>query len=228
MSSAISRSVSDTFAFDYIHEPDAISAESFARIRAEAQLDHLPGLMQAVAERVIHANASLEAGDSLRFTEGAPERVRQALEAGAPILVDSHMVRRGITRRFLPVDNEVVCCLDDEGVSPEAKSRGETRSAIAVERWADRLDGAVCVFGNAPTALFRLLEMLQLETTAKPAAILGFTVGFVGAKESKEALLDQVMNGPLSDISVIATAGRLGGSPVAAGALNAIALGGNP
>lgn len=228
MSSAVSHQVSDTIEFDYIHEPDAISAESFARIRAEAQLDHLPGLMKAVAERVIHANASLEAGDSLRFTEGAPEKVREALETGAPILVDSHMVRRGITRRFLPADNEVICCLDDDGVSVEAKSRGETRSAIAVERWADRLDGAVCVFGNAPTALFRLLEMLHQEGAAKPAAILGFTVGFVGAKESKEALLDQVLNGPLSDIAVIATAGRLGGSPVAAGALNAIALGGNP
>ena len=146
MTSAASSMVTSTVEFDYIHEPDAISAESFARIRAEAQLDHLPGLMKAVAERVIHANASLEAGDSLRFTEGAPEHVRAALEAGAPILVDSHMVRRGITRRFLPADNVVICCLDDDGVSAEAKSRGETRSAIGVERWAEKLDGAVCVF----------------------------------------------------------------------------------
>ena len=212
--------------FDYIREPDAISAESFVRIRAEAQLGHLPGLMEAVAERVVHATAMIEAADYLRFSEGAPERVREALQAGAPILVDAQMVARGITRRFLPADNQVICCLDDDGVAEEAKSRGETRSAIAVERWTPHLDHAVCVFGNAPTALFRLLELL-LDGAPKPAAILGFPVGFVGAAESKQALVEQVMGGEQT-IPVITMAGRLGGSAVAAGALNAIALGGNP
>lgn len=208
--------------FDYIHDPDAISAQSFMRIRAEAQLGHLPGLMEAVAERVVHATALLEAADHLRFTENAPEYVREALNAGAPILVDAQMVARGITRRFLPADNDVICTLNDEGVAQEAKARGETRSAIAVERWAVNLQGAVCVFGNAPTALFRLLEML-LDGAPKPAAILGFPVGFVGAAESKQALFEHAR-----DIPVITMSGRLGGSAVAAGALNAIALGGNP
>ena len=213
--------------FDYIREPDAISAESFVRIRAEAQLGHLPGLMQAVAERVIHATALIEAADHLRFSENAAERVREALQNGAPILVDAHMVARGITRRFLPADNAVICRLDDDGVADEAKTRRETRSAIAVERWADDLGGAVCVFGNAPTALFRLLEML-LDGAPRPAAILGFPVGFVGAAESKQALFEHVMQGPLQGLPVITMAGRLGGSAVAAGAVNAIALGANP
>jgi len=213
--------------FDYIHDPDAISAESFVRIRAEAQLGHLPGLMEAVSERVIHATALIEAADHLRFSEDAPERTREALQAGAPILVDAHMVARGITRRFLPSDNQVICCLDDDGVAADAKGRGETRSAVAVERWAPHLDHAVCVFGNAPTALFRLLEMI-LDGSPRPAAILGFPVGFVGAAESKQALFETVMQGQVGDIPVITMSGRLGGSAVAAGALNAIALGGNP
>lgn len=208
--------------FDYIHAPDAITTESFARIRAEASLDHLPGLMQAVAERVIHAVASVEAADHLRFTDGAAEAARTALLAGAPILVDVEMVSRGITRRFLPANNAVVCCLSDDGVVAEAKTRGETRSAIGVERWGARLDGAVVVIGNAPTALFRLLEIL-LAGGPKPAAILGFPVGFVGAAESKQALMEHAQG-----IPVITLAGRLGGSPVAAAALNAIALGANP
>ncbi|MCW8915167.1 MAG: precorrin-8X methylmutase [Magnetovibrio sp.] len=213
--------------FEYIRKPDDISAESFRRIRAEAQLGHLPGLMEAVAERVIHATAVLEASDHLRFSENAPELTRAALVKGAPILADAHMVRRGITRKFLPADNEVICCLDDDGVAEEAKARGETRSAIAVEHWENRLDGAVCVFGNAPTALFRLLEML-LDGAPKPAAILGFPVGFVGAAESKQALFEHVISGPLGGIPVITMAGRMGGSAVAAGCVNAISLDGNP
>ena len=209
-------------AFDYIRRPDAITAESFARIRAEAALGHLPGLMRAVAERVIHAVASVEAADHLRFSEGAPEAARTALLNGAPILVDVEMVSRGITRRFLPGDNAVICCLSDEGVADEAKARGETRSAVGVERWGARLDGAVVVIGNAPTALFRVLEIL-LNGGPKPAVILGFPVGFVGAAESKDALMQHA-----GDIPFITLAGRLGGSPVAAAALNAIALGENP
>lgn len=210
--------------FDYIHAPDAITRESFARIRAEASLAHLPGLMRQVAERVVHAVASVEAADHLRFSEGAAEAAREALLGGAPVLVDVEMVLRGITRRFLPVDNEVICCLGDDGVAEEAKVRGETRSAIGVERWGARLDGAVVVIGNAPTALFRLLEIIMSDGMGgpTPAAILGFPVGFVGAAESKQALMEYAGN-----IPVITLAGRLGGSPVAAAALNAIALGEN-
>jgi len=210
--------------FDYIRAPDAITRESFARIRAETQLDHLPGLMRAVAERVVHAVASIKAADDLRFSEGAPEAARAALIQGAPILVDVEMVSRGITRRFLPAGNPVICCLSDDGVPVEAKARGETRSAVGVERWGDRMDGAVVVIGNAPTALFRLLEIILAGGAGgpKPAAILGFPVGFVGAAESKQALMKHAQ-----DIPFITLAGRLGGSPVAAAALNAIARGGN-
>jgi len=209
-------------AFDYVRNPDAITRLSFKRIRAEARLNHLPGLMDAVAERVVHAVASVEAADHLRFSDGAPEAVRAALQNGASVLVDVEMVARGITRRFLPTGNAVICCLSDEGVAEDAKARGETRSAVGVEHWGDRMDGGVVVIGNAPTALFRVLEIM-LDGGPKPAAILGFPVGFVGAAESKQALMEHAGNIPF-----ITLAGRLGGSPVAAAALNAIALGGNP
>jgi len=208
--------------FDYVRAPDAITRLSFKRIRQEARLDHLPGLMDAVAERLIHAVANVDAADHLRFSDGAPEAARAALLQGAPILVDVKMVARGITRRFLPADNVVLCCLSDDGVAAEAKARNETRSAVGVERWGERLDGAVVVIGNAPTALFRVLEII-LDGGPKPAAILGFPVGFVGAEEAKNALMNHA-----GDIPFITLAGRLGGSPVAAAALNAIALGGNP
>lgn len=209
-------------AFDYVRNPDAITRLSFKRIRAEAKLSHLPGLMDAVAERVVHAVASVEAADHLRFSEGAAEAVREALVQGAPVLVDVEMVSRGITRKFLPADNDVLCCLSADGVADEAKARGETRSAVGVERWGDQMNGGVVVIGNAPTALFRVLEII-LDGGPKPAAILGFPVGFVGAAESKQALMEHAR-----DIPFITLAGRLGGSPVAAAALNAIALGGNP
>ena len=209
-------------AFDYVRNPEAITRLSFKRIRAEARLNHLPGLMDAVAERVVHAVASVEAADHLRFSDGAPEAVRAALQNGASVLVDVEMVSRGITRKFLPADNQVICCLSDEGVAEDAKARSETRSAVGVEHWGDRMDGGVVVIGNAPTALFRVLEIV-LDGGPKPAAILGFPVGFVGAAESKQALMEHAGNIPF-----ITLAGRLGGSPVAAAALNAIALGGNP
>lgn len=208
--------------FDYIHGPDDITRDSFRRIREEAALDHLPGLMRAVAERVVHATASVEAADYLRFSDGAPEAARLALGRGAPVLVDVEMVARGVTRRFLPADNAVICCLKDDGVAEEATARGETRSAVGVERWGARLDGAVVVIGNAPTALFRLLEIV-LAGGPKPAAVLGFPVGFVGAAESKQALVAHA-----GDVPFVTLAGRLGGSPAAAAALNAIALGENP
>jgi len=209
-------------AFDYVRNPDAITRLSFKRIRAEAKLSHLPGLMDAVAERVVHAVASVEAADHLRFSEGAAEAAREALVQGAPVLVDVEMVSRGITRKFLPADNGVICCLSGAGVADEAKARGETRSAVGVERWGERMNGGLVVIGNAPTALFRVLEII-LDGGPKPAAILGFPVGFVGAAESKQALMEYA-----GDIPFITLDGRLGGSPVAAAALNAIALGGNP
>ncbi|MBF0250912.1 MAG: precorrin-8X methylmutase [Alphaproteobacteria bacterium] len=214
--------------YDYVRDPDAITRLSFERIRAEARLAHLPGLMRAVAERVVHATANVDAADCLRFTPDAAETVRAALAAGAPILADAHMVARGITRRFLPAGNAVICRLDDDGVAAEAKARSETRSAVAVERWRGDLCGAVCVIGNAPTALFRLLEMLQ-DGAPPPAAVIGFPVGFVGAEESKQALMDYAFTAAAEPrLPVITMAGRLGGSPAAAAALNAIALGGNP
>ena len=214
--------------YDYIRAPDAITRESFVRIRAEARLDHLPGLMVQVAERVIHATAQIEAADHLRFTDGAAEAALAALRAGAPILVDVEMAARGVTRRFLPADNAVICALGDDGVAEEARARGETRSAVGVERWGARLGGAVVVIGNAPTALFRVLEIIRAGGP-RPAAILGFPVGFVGAAESKQALMELALGdavGGEHGVAAITLAGRLGGSPVAAAALNAIALAG--
>ncbi len=211
---------------DYEHRPDAITRLSFERIRAEANLNHLPALMRAVAQRVIHATASIEAVDHLRFSEGAAQTAHHALLAGAPVLVDVEMVARGITRRFLPADNEIICCLENDGVAAEARLRAETRCAVGVERWGARLDGAVVVIGNAPTALFRLLEII-LAGGPRPAAILGFPVGFVGAAESKAALIEHA-----AGIAFITLVGRRGGSPAAAAALNALArectVGGNP
>ena len=214
----------DASPYDYIHAPDDITRESFVRIRAEARLDHLPGLMVQVAERVIHATAQVDAADHLRFSEGAAEATRAALEAGAPILVDVEMAARGITRRFLPADNAVICALSDDGVAEDARARGETRSAVGVEQWGERLGGAVVVIGNAPTALFRVLEIIRAGGP-KPAVILGFPVGFVGAAESKQALMELALDAAFA-VPAITLAGRLGGSPVAAAALNAIALGG--
>lgn len=208
-----------TTEFDYIRKPDEISAESFRQIEAEADLNNFTGLMHNVAARVVHASAMVDALSELSYSDDAAELGRSALLAGCDILVDAQMVARGITKSFLPADNNVKCFLDAPDVAAEASARGETRSSIAVEKWKTHLDGAICIIGNAPTALFRLLEMLDGSET-KPALIIGFPVGFVGAAESKEALIKNA-NG----IPFITIKGRLGGSAMAAAVLNAIAKG---
>ncbi len=205
--------------FDYIHEPNAISQQSFHLLESACDFSTFPGLMAAVARRVVHASALPEAAAQLAYSEGAAEAGREALLAGAPVLVDAEMVARGITQYFLPARNEVQCFLDAPGVAEAATARGETRSSVAVERWAEHLSGSVCVIGNAPTALFRLLEMLAEDGAPRPALIIGFAVGFVGAAESKAAL--EMHAGAVPFITI---KGRLGGSAMAAAAVNAIAI----
>lgn len=203
--------------FEYIHGPDEISAESFRRIETEANLSAFSGLMRNVAARIVHASAMVETASMILYSDSAAELGRDALLAGAPILVDAEMVKRGITKSFLSKNNNVECFLDAPGVADDARARGETRSSVAVERWEKNLDGAICIIGNAPTALFRLLEIIN---DKKPALIIGFPVGFVGAAESKEALVKHAGDTPFITIK-----GRLGGSAMAAATLNAIAKG---
>ena len=201
--------------FEYIHGADEISQESFRRIEIEADLSAFNGLMRHVAARIVHASAMVETASMILYSNGAADAGRDALLRGSPILVDAQMVKRGITKSFLPANNSVECFLDAPGVEGDAAARGETRSSVAVERWENKLDGAICVIGNAPTALFRLLEIIN---DKKPALIIGFPVGFVGAAESKEALVKHA-----GDIPFITIKGRLGGSAMAAAVLNAIA-----
>ncbi len=203
--------------FDYIRDGAAIYRESFAIIRAEADLSALPADLAAVAVRIIHACGMVDAAGELMFSPDVGAAARAALRAGAPILCDSEMVAHGITRARLPADNAVVCTLRDPRVPALAEAIGNTRSAAALELWRAQLEGAVVAIGNAPTALFRLLEMLA-EGAPRPAAILGFPVGFVGAAESKQALAE-VPHG----IPFLAIRGRRGGSAMAAGAVNALA-----
>lgn len=204
----------------YIHDPDEIYKQSFARINGEIDLKNYSALMGSVVTRVVHASAMVEVVEHIVHSPDAAEAGRDALVAGAEILVDAHMVVRGITKSLLPANNQVSCFLDAPGVADEAKARCETRSSIGVERWAGKIDGAICVIGNAPTALFRLLEMLDGGLMAKPALIIGFPVGFVGADESKQALIKNA-----GDVAFITIGGRLGGSAMAAAVVNAIAKG---
>ena len=198
----------------YIRDPAAIYAKSFAIIRAEADLAGFAGVMEDVAIRVIHACGMPEVTADLAFSPGAAEAGRLALASGKPILVDVRMVAHGVIGARLP-GNEVVCGLDDPGLADLAKRLGTTRTAAAVEGWRGRLDGAVVAIGNAPTALFHLLEMIEAGAP-RPAVILGFPVGFVGAAESKEALI-------ASNLPFIVLRGRRGGSAMAAAAVNALA-----
>ncbi len=200
---------------DYLHDPDAIYAASFATIRAEADFSRIPGDLERLAERVIHACGMVDLLADLAWSQGAGAAGRKALAAGAPILVDAEMVAHGIIRRFLPRDNAVICTLNDPAVPALAKELGTTRSAAAVELWRDRLEGAVVAIGNAPTALFHLLELVA-KGGPRPALVLGFAVGFVGAAESKQALA-------ASGLSHVVVHGRRGGSAMAAGAVNALA-----
>jgi precorrin-8X/cobalt-precorrin-8 methylmutase len=201
--------------YDYEKDGAEIYRRSFATIRAEADLAGLPEDVARVAVRMIHACGQVDLVADLAFSPAVVARARAALDAGAPVLCDAEMVASGITRRRLPKDNDVVCTLHDERTPGLAARLGTTRTAAALELWGDRLDGAVVAIGNAPTALFHLLEMLEAGAP-RPAAVLGIPVGFVGAVESKEALA-------ASDLHFLVVRGRRGGSAMTAAAVNAIA-----
>ncbi len=203
---------------DYIRDGAEIYRQSFATIRAEAKLDCLPADFDTVAVRLIHACGMLDIVNDLDFSIDAVRVGRRALAAGAPILCDARMVADGVTRKRLPADNRVICTLPDERVVALAAQLENTRSAAALELWLPHLAGAVVAIGNAPTALFRLLELLD-EGAPKPALILGFPVGFVGAVESKAALAADSRGIPFLTIH-----GRRGGSAMAAAAVNALAM----
>ncbi len=208
-----------TVPLDYIRDPAEIYRRSFETIRREADLSRFSNGMEALAVRLIHACGMVDLAGDIAFSNGAFEAGAAALAGGAPILCDAEMVRHGIIRRLLPAGNEVICLLADERVRPKAAEIGNTRSAAQVDLWDERLGGAVVAIGNAPTALFRLLERLDAGAP-KPAVVLGLPVGFVGAAESKEALIADPRGVPF-----IAVRGRRGGSAMASAAVNALAGG---
>jgi precorrin-8X/cobalt-precorrin-8 methylmutase len=202
---------------DYLRDGAAIYQRSFAIIRAETDLSSFSAAEAEVAVRMIHACGLVEAGKQIVFGAGLVAAARSALQAGAPILCDSQMVAHGITRARLPKNNEVMCTLRDPNVPGLAARLGTTRSAAALDLWMDKLEGAVVAIGNAPTALFRLLELLD-GGAPRPAAILGIPVGFVGAEESKDELMTHSRGIPF-----LVVRGRLGGSAMVAAAVNALA-----
>jgi len=202
--------------FNYLRDGAEIYRRSFAAIRAETDLARFTPDQEHVAVRMIHACGMVEIAQDLVFSDGAVVQARHALKHGAPILCDSKMLARGIITARLPRANEILCTLDDPAVPSLAQRLGTTRSAAALELWRDRLDGAVVAIGNAPTALFHLLDMLD-EMPARPACVIGMPVGFVGAAESKDALIAD------RRAAFITIKGRKGGSAMAAAALNAIA-----
>lgn len=202
---------------DYIRQGDEIYRKSFAMIRAEANLEGLPADLAHVAVRLIHACGMTDLVDDLVASADAVSAGRNALQQGATILCDAQMVAYGVTRQRLPANNEVICTLNDPRIPEIAHQIANTRSAAAIELWKPHLAGAVVAFGNAPTALFRLLELLD-EGAPKPALILGFPVGFVGAAESKAELAAHSRGIPF-----ITLHGRRGGSAIAAAAVNALA-----
>jgi precorrin-8X/cobalt-precorrin-8 methylmutase len=201
---------------DYIRDGAEIYRRSFAIIRAEADLTQFSKIEERVAVRIVHACGMTEIVHDLRMSPGFADNARWALIAGAPILCDSRMVANGITRARLPAGNEIVCTLDDPSVPERARKMGNTRSAAAMELWRDKLQGAVVAIGNAPTSLFRLLELLD-EGVPPPAAVIGLPVGFVGARESKEALAAD------RRVPFLIVKGRKGGSAMAVAAVNALA-----
>ncbi len=203
---------------DYIRDGEEIYRRSFATIRAEADLSRVPADLEKLAVRVAHASGMVDMIDDLVFSEGAGTVGRRALAAGAAILCDARMVAEGITRARLPAGNAVICTLGESEVPAIAARIGNTRSAAAMELWRPRLKGSVVAIGNAPTALFRLLEMLD-DGAPKPALILGFPVGFIGAAESKAALANDSRGVPF-----VALKGRRGGSAMTAAAVNALAM----
>lgn len=203
--------------YDYIKDGDAIYRASFAIIRAEADFSGFSSEETDVAVRMVHAAGLVEAARQFVFGAGFVAAARSALQAGAPILCDAEMVARGVTAARLPANNEVICTLRDPRTPGIAAEIGNTRSAAALRLWVERMEGSVVAIGNAPTALFHLLELLR-DGAPKPAAILGMPVGFVGAAESKDALADNSYGVPFAIVR-----GRLGGSAITAAALNALA-----
>jgi precorrin-8X/cobalt-precorrin-8 methylmutase len=201
---------------DYIRDPSAIYARSFEMIRAEADLSQIPGNARAIATRVIHACGMLEIVDDLIITETFVPATAKSLADRKPIFVDVEMVRHGIIPRFLPTGVDVICALNEPRAREIGLAKSITRSAAAVEMWKNKLDGAIVVIGNAPTALFRLLELID-EGFDKPAAIIGMPVGFVGAAESKEELINNPRGIPFATIR-----GRKGGSAMASSVINAL------
>lgn len=206
---------------DYLRDPAAIYAQSFAAIRAEADLAHLSPALHEVAIRMIHACGMPDLADDIVGDPAVVDAARAALASGVPVLCDCEMVRAGIIERHLPRNNELIVTLNDPAVPDLAARLGTTRSAAAVELWRDRLAGAVVVIGNAPTALFHLLDTLTAGAP-KPAAIIAAPVGFVGAAESKARLAAE------APVPFLTVRGRRGGSAIASAAFNAIAAGAAP
>ncbi|WP_107657660.1 precorrin-8X methylmutase [Nocardia suismassiliense] len=200
----------------YLTDGAEIYRRSFAMIRAEADLDRFPPEVAQVVVRMIHGCGQVDLAGDVAFSPGVVASARAALRAGAPILCDANMVASGVTRKRLPADNAVICTLTDPRVPELAARMGNTRSAAALELWRTHLDGAVVAIGNAPTALFHLLDLLDAGAP-RPAAIIGIPVGFIGAAESKDALVE------FGDIEYLTVRGRRGGSAITASALNAIA-----
>jgi len=206
-------------ALDYLRDPDAIYRQSFATIRAEADLARFPDDVAELVIRLIHTCGMVDLAGDIAFSADVVAKGRAALRGGAPILVDAQMVGAGITARLLPAKNRILCHLHDAAVPGLARAIGTTRSAAAVDRWLPELEGAVVAIGNAPTALFRLLELIDAGAP-RPAAVLAFPVGFVGAAESKAELA-----GNPRGLSFATVRGRRGGSALAAAAVNALAVG---
>jgi precorrin-8X/cobalt-precorrin-8 methylmutase len=202
---------------DYIRDAAEIYRQSFATIRAEADLARFPDDVARVVVRLIHTCGQVDVTEHVAYTDDVVATAHAALDAGAPVLCDSSMVASGITRSRLPAGNEVVSLVADPGAADLAARLGCTRSAAGVDLWADRLGGAVLAIGNAPTALFRLLELLD-DGAPTPAAVLGGPVGFVGSAQSKQELIDRPRG-----VSYLVVTGRRGGSAMAAAAVNAIA-----
>ncbi|WP_406052409.1 precorrin-8X methylmutase [Kribbella sp. NBC_00889] len=203
--------------FEYVRDGAEIYRRSFATIRAEAALGDLPADVAQVAVRMIHACGMTDLVADLAWSPNVVKNARTALQNGAPILCDAQMVAAGITRRRLPADNQVICTLSEPGVPELAQQLQTTRSAAAVDLWHDHLAGSVVAIGNAPTTLFRLLELLE-DGAPRPAAILGIPVGFIGAAESKDALAANDLG-----LEYLVVRGRRGGSAITAAAVNAIA-----
>ncbi len=202
---------------NYEKNGQSIYKESFSTIRAEAKLDRFSLEEEVVAVRMIHACGMVELAESIFFKQNMANLARKSLEAGAPILCDTKMVSEGITRARLPKRNKIICTLNDPSVPDIAKQIGNTRSAAAVELWRNDIQGGVVAIGNAPTALFHLLNLLEEGSIQHPVAIIGCPVGFVGARESKEALFLK------SNLPSLITKGRLGGSAITVAAINALA-----